>query len=93
MALDLDSFKANLKTALVGVNNANNKDNVAPDDALKNLADALGAEIDRYIRTAEVTVTALPSEVSVTSATAGPSANATALTFKGGDTTHTGGLS
>ena len=93
MALDLDSFKANLKTALVGVNETNNKDGVDADTAIENLANALAEKIDAYIRTAEVTVTALPSEVSVTSATAGPSANATALTFKGGDTTHSGGLS
>lgn len=82
MALD----KASLKAALKAIMEANGN---TPDSAAEALADA----IDTYVRGAEVTVTALPSEVAVTSASFGPSANASPLTFKGGDSTHTGGLS
>lgn len=92
MALNLKTFKADLKTALVTVNSQNNKDGVDSDTALENLANALAEKVDAYIRTAEVTVTALTGEVSVQGSPSAQS-NVTALTFKGGDSTHTGGLS
>ena len=92
MALDIDSFKTALSTAFKEAAALNDKDNVAKDKALENIGEKLAVAIGAYIKTAEVTVTALPSEVSVTGSM-GPSANATALVFKGGDTTHSGGLS
>jgi hypothetical protein len=82
MALD----KNGLKQALKAIFEANGND-------AESVATAMADAIDTYVKGAEVTVTALPSEVAVTSATFGPSANATALTFKGGDSTHVGGLS
>lgn len=82
MALSKDSLKAAFKMIFETSGNT-------PESA----ADALASAIYDFVKSAEVTVTALPSEVSVTSLTAGPSANATALTFKGGDATHVGGLS
>lgn len=81
MALDKNA----LKTTLEGIFSKKN----SAAEAAQQIADA----IDTYVKTATVTITALPSEVSVISPTAGPSANATALTLKGGDATHTGGLS
>lgn len=55
-------------------------------------AEALADVIYDFVRSAEVTVTALPNEVAVQgSATA--QVNVAPLTFKGGDTAHTGGLS
>lgn len=55
-------------------------------------ADALATAIYDFVKSAEVTITALPNEVSVEgSATA--QKNVTKLIFKGGDATHTGGLS
>ena len=59
-----------------------------PESAAEALADA----IDSYVRGAEVTVTALTGEVAV-QGTAAAQANVSPLTFKGGDSTHTGGLS
>lgn len=92
MALNLSDFKSKLKKALEDIDSANNKDGVEKTTALKNAADNLAIAIDAYIRTAEVTVTALPSEISVVgSATA--QANAQPIQLKGGDATHTGGLS
>lgn len=92
MALNLNQFKASLKQVLIDIDSANNKNGVSKETAMQDAANALAVAIDAYIKTAEVTVTALPSEVSVTGSM-GPSANATALVFKGGDATHTGGLS
>lgn len=82
MALD----KKGLKTALKAIFEANGND-------AESVATAMADAIETYVKGAEVTVTALPSEVAVTSASFGPSANASPLTFKGGDATHTGGLS
>lgn len=90
MALDKATLKASIKASIKAIceSEGNTAESVA--EALSgSIADA----IDTYVKGAEVTVTALPSEVSVTSPTAGQSANATALTFKGGDATHVGGLS
>lgn len=45
-----------------------------------------------FVKSAEVTVTALTGEVSV-KGTAAAQQNVDPLTFKGGDSTHSGGLS
>lgn len=82
MALD----KNGLKTALKAIFEASGND-------AESVATAMADAIETYVKTATVTITALPSEVAVTSASFGPSANASPLTFKGGDTTHKGGLS
>lgn len=82
MALDKSALKASLKAIMEAKGNT-------PESAAEALADA----IDAYVKGAEVTITALPSEVAVTSASFGPSANASPLTFKGGDALHVGGLS
>ena len=82
MALDKSALKASIKSIMESSGN----------DA-ESVATALADAIDTYVKTATVTITALPSEVAVTSASFGPSANASPLTFKGGDTTHKGGLS
>lgn len=81
MALD----KASLKAALKAIMEANGN---TPDSAAEALADA----IDTYVRGAEVTVTALPEEIKV-QGTASAQMNLSAISLKGGDTTHTGGLS
>lgn len=81
MALD----KASLKAALKAIMEANGN---TPDSAAGALADA----IDTYVRGAEVTVTALPEEIKV-QGTASAQMNLSAISLKGGDLTHTGGLS
>jgi len=92
MALNLSSFKSSLKSALIDAANKNNKDNVTVDTAMTNLANAIAGQVDAYIKTAEVTVTALTGEVSVQgSATA--QANVAPITLTGNDATHSGGLS
>lgn len=55
-------------------------------------ADALATVIYDFVKSAEVTITALPNEVSVVGSPTAQ-ANAVPLTLKGGDATHTGGLS
>lgn len=55
-------------------------------------AEKLAEIIFNFVKSAEVTITALPAEISVAgSATA--QANVDAITLKGGDSTHSGGLS
>lgn len=81
MALDKASLKESLKAIMEAKGNT-------PESAAEALADA----IDSYVRGAEVTITALVGEVAVESA-AEALANVAPLTFKGGDSTHTGGLS
>ena len=81
MALD----KASLKSALKAIMEAKGN---TPESAAEALADA----IDTYVRGAEVTVTALPEEIKV-QGTASAQMNLSAISLKGGDTTHTGGLS
>lgn len=81
MALD----KASLKTALMAIMEAHGN---TPESAAEALADA----IDTYVRGAEVTVTALPEEIKV-QGTASAQMNLSAISLKGGDTAHTGGLS
>ena len=81
MALDKSTLKASLKT--IFETEGNNSESVA---------EAMANAIEAYVKGAEVTVTALIGEVAVQgSATA--QANVAPLTFKGGDLTHTGGLS
>lgn len=53
MALNLAKFKTDLGTALKEAAALNDKDNVAKDKALQNIAD----KIDAYIKTATVSVT------------------------------------
>lgn len=81
MALD----KASLKSALKAIMEAKGN---TPESAAEALADA----IDTYVRGAEVTVTALPEEIKV-QGTASAQMNLSDISLKGGDTTHTGGLS
>lgn len=81
MALDKSALKASLIAIM-------ETDGNTPESA----AEALANAIDTYVRGAEVTITALPNEVSVVGSPSAQ-ANAVPLTLKGGDTTHTGGLS
>lgn len=81
MALDKSALKASLKAIMEANGNT-------PESAAEALADA----IDAYVRGAEVTVTALPEEIKV-QGTASAQMNLSAISLKGGDTTHTGGLS
>lgn len=57
MALDLAKFKTDLGTALKEAAALNDKDNVAKETALQNVANKLAEKIDAYIKTATVTVT------------------------------------
>lgn len=57
MALNLTKFKSDLKTALLKAQAKNQKDNVDMDTALGNLADEIATEVDKYIKTASVSVT------------------------------------
>ena len=57
MALNLATFKANLKTALLRAPAKNQNDNVNIDTALGNLADEIAAAVDKYIKTATVSTT------------------------------------
>lgn len=84
MALD----KNGLKTALKAIFSAQRDPETAAETAADELADA----IDTYVRGAEVTVTALPEEIKV-QGTASAQMNLSAISLKGGDTAHTGGLS
>lgn len=81
MALDKSALKASLKSIMESSGN----------DA-ESVATALADAIDTYVKGAEVTVTALTGEVSVQGSPTAQ-ANVAPLTFKGGDATHTGGLS
>lgn len=81
MALDKSALKASLIEII-------KTDGNTPESA----ADALANAIDAYVRGAEVTITALPNEVSVVGSPSAQ-ANAVPLTLKGGDATHVGGLS
>ena len=57
MSLNLTKFKTDLGTALKEAAALNDKDNVAKDTALQNIADKLADKIDAYIKTATVSVT------------------------------------
>jgi hypothetical protein len=57
MALNLAKFKTDLGTALKEAAALNDKDNVAKETALQNVANKLAEKIDAYIKTAKVSVT------------------------------------
>lgn len=57
MALNLAKFKTDLGTALKEAAALNDKDNVAKETALQNIANKLADKIDAYIKTATVSVT------------------------------------
>lgn len=57
MALNLAKFKTDLGTALKEAAALNDKDNVAKETDLQNVANKLAEKIDAYIKTATVTVT------------------------------------
>lgn len=57
MALNLAKFKTDLGTALKEAAAINDKDNVAKETALQNVANKLAEKIDAYIKTATVSVT------------------------------------
>ena len=57
MALNLAKFKTDLKAALLKAQVKNQKDRVDTDTALGNLADEIATEVDKYIKTATVSVT------------------------------------
>lgn len=57
MALNLVKFKTDLGTALKEAAALNDKDNVAKETALQNVANKLAEKIDAYIKTATVSVT------------------------------------
>lgn len=81
MALDKSALKASIKSIMESSGN----------DA-ESVATALANAIDTYVRGAEVTVTALPEEIQV-QGTASAQMNMSAISLKGGDSSHTGGLS
>lgn len=84
MALDKNGLKSALKAIF-----STQRD---PETAAETAADELADAIETYVKGAEVTVTALTGEVQV-QGTAAAQANSSPLVFKGGDETHTGGLS
>lgn len=57
MALNLAKFKTDLKAALLKAQVKNQKDGVDTNTALGNLADEIATEVDKYIKTAKVSVT------------------------------------
>lgn len=57
MALNLVKFKTDLGKALKEAAALNDKDNVAKETALQNVANKLAEKIDAYIKTAAVSVT------------------------------------
>jgi len=57
MSLNLEKFKTDLGTALKEAAALNDKDNVAKETALQNVANKLAEKIDAYIKTATVSVT------------------------------------
>lgn len=57
MALNLAKFKTDLGTAMKEAAALNDKDNVAKETALQNVANKLAEKIDAYIKTATVSVT------------------------------------
>lgn len=57
MALNLAKFKTDLGTALKEAAALNDKDNVAKETALQNVANKLAEKIDAYIKSATVSVT------------------------------------
>lgn len=81
MALSKDSLKTAFKTIFETSGNT-------PESA----ADALATAIYDFVKSAEVTVTALTGEIQVVG-TPSAQANSQPISLKGGDATHVGGLS
>ena len=81
MALDKTTLKNSLKIIF--------ESRPSSDEAA---AELLADAIEAYVKSAEVTITALTGEVSVQGSPTAQ-ANVAPLTFKGGDGVHTGGLS
>ncbi len=92
MALRPDEFIQKLSASLLNVAQANSVDGVSQKDAILNFATAIAKEVDAYIRTATVTVTALPGDVQVQGSPAAQ-ANVSPLTFQGDGDAHPGGIS
>lgn len=63
MALNPAAFKSSLKSALKKAASSNSADGVTLDKAMENLADAIAAEVDKYIKT--MTITLAPGVVMV----------------------------
>lgn len=74
MSLDLATFKADLKTALLRAPAKNQNDNVNIDTAMGNLADEIATAVDKYIKTATVSTTV---STTVTGTCATPSGSGT----------------
>lgn len=92
MALKPDDFISKLSASLLNVARANSVDGVPQETAILNFATAIAKEVDAYIRTATVTVTALPGDVQVQGSPAAQ-ANVAPLTFQGDGGAHPGGIS
>lgn len=56
MALNLTTFKSNLKSSLKTAAEANAQNGVSMDKAMENLANAIAAEVDAYIKTMTITI-------------------------------------
>ena len=56
MALNLTTFKSNLKSSLKTAAEANAQNGVSLDTAMENLANAIAAEVDAYIKTMTITI-------------------------------------
>ena len=61
MALDLETFKTDLKASLKGAAESNkaltgDDLNTMLDTAMQNLADAIATEVDKYIKTLTITI-------------------------------------
>lgn len=73
MSLNLTKFKSDLKAALLKAQAKNQQDGVTTDTAMKNLADEIATEVDKYIKTAtvktQVDVTSVSTTVTGTCAT------------------------
>lgn len=65
MALDKDTLKSDLKTAIVSAANSNAQDGVVLSDAIDRIAEAIAGAVDNYVKTAKVTVTAQPGTIAV----------------------------
>ena len=92
MALRPDDVISKLSVSRRDVARANSVDGVPQETAILNFATAIAKEVDAYIRTATVTVTALPGDVQVQGSPAAQ-ANVAPLTFQGDGGAHPGGIS
>ena len=73
MSLNLNQFKADLKTSLLDVASQNAVDGTTLEKAMERLANAIATEVNKYILTAtvktEVDVTSVSTTVTVVNAT------------------------